>query len=71
MKKSEKRQICFGYWYKYVDDLKQINNPFIQNLNPKIQDKLLKDYRIEANDSVIKTFEVLRKYLDMNEKIYY
>lgn len=55
---------------RYVNDLKQINNPLIQDFNPQIQNKLLKDYRIEAKGSIIRTFGVFKKYLNMNEKIY-
>ena len=55
---------------RYVDDLKQINNPLIQDFNSQIQSKLLKDYRIDAKTALINTFEVFRKYLDRNGKIY-
>jgi hypothetical protein len=56
---------------QYVNDLNQIYNPLIQNFTSNIQNKLFKDYRIEAKDSIIKTFEVFRKYLNINKKIYY
>jgi len=51
---------------RYVNDLKQINNPLIQDFNPQIQNKLLKDYRIEAKGSIIKTLEVFGKYFKKN-----
>ena len=51
---------------QYVNDLSQINNPLIQDFNSQIQTKLLKDYRIEAKGSIIKTFEVFKKYLNIN-----
>ncbi|NPA10694.1 MAG: hypothetical protein GXO62_00440 [Epsilonproteobacteria bacterium] len=55
---------------QYVEDLKQINNPLIQDFNPQIQNTLLKDYRIEAKGSVVKTLEIFKKYLNANKKIY-
>ena len=54
---------------QYVNDLKQINDTLIQNFNSQIQEKLLKGYRIEAKNAIIKTFEVFRKYFNFNKKV--
>jgi len=55
---------------QYVNDLHLINNPIIQQFNSKIKEKLLTQYRIEAKTSIIKTFEIFKKYLNLNQKIY-
>ena len=56
---------------QYVNDLNQINNSLIQDFNSQIQTMLLKDYRIEAKGAIVKIFEVFKKYLDINARIYY
>ena len=71
--KSNIKDILKNYtllFNQYVNDLKQIDNPLVQDFNPQIQNKLLKDYRIEAKGSIIKTLEVFEKYFKKNRKIY-
>jgi hypothetical protein len=54
----------------YVSGINKLNIPLLKSFTPQIQQKLLKDYRIEAKTSIVKTLEIFKKYLNKNKEIY-
>jgi hypothetical protein len=54
----------------YFKNLKKIHSKLFENFNDRIKEELLKKYRIYAKTSLIKIFEIFKKYLNQNAKIY-
>ncbi|AZV46121.1 hypothetical protein C3L23_02185 [Nautilia sp. PV-1] len=54
----------------YVNNINHLNVPLLKNFNPKTEQKLIKDYRIEAKTSIIKTLKIFKKYLNKNKEVY-
>ena len=50
----------------YVSTLSKIDTPLLVDFNPKIKDKLEKDYRIYAKTNLIKTMQIFRDLINNN-----
>ena len=55
---------------KYITDISKLNIDLLDSYNKKIEEKLLKDYRIDAKANLIKILKVFQKYFHQNLKIY-
>ncbi|QCI27631.1 hypothetical protein [Caminibacter pacificus] len=55
---------------QYEKDIDSLNIPILNDYNPPIKQKLLKEYRIEANTSLKNMIKIFKKFFNQNLKAY-